>query len=221
MLDLAVVYAIVGAFGWGLCSGPPENSSRALNNDQLNEQSGSDASVVRRMPLDKSDVKLDHDVLEVVLGDLLAFDGTDSPVVVGGSPPEKILFAERVRQSSQTVDQVLFRHPENAWEKLTSSQINASREAAECLVRRIQKHNSFDDFAPQDKRIVIYKEQVNQTKGVSRRTRMDRVIQAWAPGYSKDKQLAVVRLFMVWGRHHMSGTYVLTWDNGKWSVCLR
>lgn len=185
-------------------------------------QRGLHSPIETRTPLERSIAELDLEVLEAVLGDLLTYSGEDSPLTTfQGSLPDEILFAAKAAHYPQTVDKVLYQHQEDLWENLTTTQCIAAREAAEFLVRRTQQLDSFGAFKPQDKRIRIYQDQEAQTEQGSNRWLFDRPVQAWPPGFSKDKRFAVVQLNIPQGRHGAVGTYLLSEDNGKWTVCLR
>ncbi len=190
------------------------------------QEESSDVSVSRptadgRIVVEKAISVLDNEVLAAVLDDILTYRGEDSPVAVQGSPPTEILFEPKPVQYPQTIDEVLFRHQQELWTKLTPTQTSASREAADHLVKRIQNRDFFVAFKPQDKRVRIHEEREAQTAEESVRSRFDRPIEAWPPGYSKNKRFAVVRLIVPWSIHHAEGTYVLSEDHGKWTVRLR
>lgn len=174
-----------------------------------------------RVTVEKPVDVLDAEVVAVVLDDLLTFAGDDSPVAVRGSPPNKILFAAKPARYPETVDQVLYQHKKKLWLTLTAGQTTAAREAAENLVKRLQNRDDSAEFKTKDKRIRIHVEREPQSQEESDRSMFERPIQAWPPGYSTDRRFAIVRLVIPWSIHHAEGTYLLSEENGKWTVLLR
>ena len=47
-------------------------------------------------------------------------------------------------------------------------------------------------------------------------------IQAWPPGFSANRQIAIVRVNLPWGGwHHAVSTHILENEGSDWSVVLR
>jgi hypothetical protein len=79
------------------------------------------------------------------------------------------------------------------------------QEAAENLVQRLDERNTFKDIRLKDPRFVI-----KDPPGVRQ------YLEAYAPGYSKDGQLAMVRLHVKLHMHSAIGTCVMVKKDGKW-----
>jgi hypothetical protein len=166
-------------------------------------------------------VALDHDVLSKVLDDLVSYNGDDSPLAGRDLPPRPIVFATTTIQHATTIDEVLYRSEFEVWEKLSAAQVVASQEAAANLVIRTLNHDSIGNLEMHDKRVRIQEFRPTPVRNPVPESLDDRPIQAWPPGYSKDRRLAVIRLIIPWNIHHVEATYLLWQDQGKWIVCLR
>ena len=165
---------------------------------------------------------LDPVVLDLVLRDLLAYKGDDSPVAGPGKEAERLLFSMTPSKYPTYEEQILRRRNEKACAALTPEQADGVREAARHLLARKRVNDVFRPFKPTDKRV--------QTLGpVSRSSNnrdslesmFDRPIAAYSPGYSKDRRIAVVHLSIPWSIHYANGTYVLVQKQGVWSILLR
>jgi hypothetical protein len=149
----------------------------------------------------------DGEVLGAVLGDLLTYQGEDSPLVpADGSKPTSISFTTQAVTLKQTVDEVLYQHEEEPWAKLSPVLLRGAGEAAQHLVARIGSVHRFDGFAPGDERI---------------RLEGERPIEAWPPGFSKNERVALVRLIIPWSVHQVYATYLLSREEGAWTVRFR
>ena len=166
----------------------------------------------------KSVADLDHAVLETVFADLLALD--KSPVAMRDKPPETIRVAPDPAAWPVTAERVLQRHEKKLWEALAPADLDAAKEAAADLLRRHEKHDTFASFASDNPRV---RRAVTATQPTQPADFNKRPIHAWSPGYTSDRQFAVVHLSIPWSIHHADATYLLRWDEpaGKWTIVLR
>ena len=54
-----------------------------------------------------------------------------------------------------------------------------------------------------------------------RRSRFDRPVLAYAPGFTADGRFAAVSLILPWSIHHADATYLLARDGDGWRIVLR
>jgi hypothetical protein len=107
------------------------------------------------------------------------------------------------------------RHDEKQWAKLSEAQLIAAQEAAADLVARWRAKEIDPPFAPSDPRIGL-------TTPSTQPARLDdRPVLAWRPGFTVDRQFAVVALSIPWSIHHTDATYLLARENGRWKIILR
>ena len=97
-----------------------------------------------------------------------------------------------------------------------------ARQAAKDLVRRSRKKDAYERFAAKDTRSGVLDKETNGS-GAPHPGFPDRpeLFSAYAPGYSRDQRLAVVRLAFTMELHGGVGTYILAKENGRWVVLLR
>jgi hypothetical protein len=164
-------------------------------------------------------VARDWSVADVVLNDLLVW--RDSPLLPAEPGEPILLFSQEALAQEVTVARVLRRRNVEEWDKLSGEQLALAREAAEDLVRRLPKNDAYKRFASTDRRIRAVDKR--QTEAATRVHYPDRpqLVRAYAPGYSRDQRLAVVRLDFDTARHGGVGTYILAKENGRWVVLLR
>lgn len=169
-----------------------------------------------------SDAGHDSAVLEVVLMDLLTWP--DSPLE-SHETTKRILFSQEGPADRPTVADVLDgKHAKKKWAKLSRIQRGLAREAAGDLVRRLEEKDAFKGFRPKETRIVIWDKRGADEKRDPRSLLIrPQVFRAYAPGYSRDRQLAIVRLTFPWSgpMHSGDGTYVLARKEGEWVVLIR
>ena len=168
------------------------------------------------MPKAGSDAGRDSGVLEVVLKDLLTWP--DSPLEFPRATEKRLLFSPEALTDPLEVSDILDRLDRKKRAKPPRTQRELVREAAEDLVRRREVKHSFRDLRPKDPRIVIG----DEGRADMKRGRVGpQVFRAYAPGYSRDRRLAVVRLTYPWSIHEGEGTYVLAKKGGEWIVLSR
>jgi hypothetical protein len=112
-----------------------------------------------------------------------------------------------------TIDGVLERADEKRWTVLTSTEVRATREAAEDLATRAPVCGG--EFAMVDRRIAL-RNGARENTGL-----FNGSATAFPPGYSRDGRLALVLISFPWSIHIASGTYVLVFVKGGWQVRLR
>lgn len=159
----------------------------------------------------------DAAVLEVVLTDVLTFDGENSPRDTRYGDKDHILVAPQPCSYKITLDRVLLQRTKASWEALSSEQLASAQAAAKDLVRRFDAKENFEPLISNDPRIEIQADPPTTQPGL----RMDRPICAWAPGYSGGGSFAVVRLSIPWSIHHADGVYLLEKHEGAWKIALR
>lgn len=189
----------------------------------------------------------DATVIEVALVDLLTYAGDDSPVTVlarpippptpapAGSravpdlekvrrarprlPPAHLWFAADAATRPQTMNEVLYQDDKKRWASLSPGEMGATREAAMDLIRRLSARDRFRRFTPKDRRIRVVAGAL--PKNTRQPNDPDRPIQAWTPGYSRNGDLALVRLIVPWNNNQAETTYLLGRRPGAWVVLLR
>jgi hypothetical protein len=157
----------------------------------------------------------DQITIEAALGDLLTL--TDSPLDVRGQPPAEIKFAPRASTYPVKVSQILMRRDKAKWDALSKEQLDAGTEAAEDIARRNYAADGFKPFQPRDPRIKLD----DGAPEPGRNLRFDRPVHAYPPGYSADRNYAIVFLSIPWSMQHADGTYLLARDGAGWRVILR
>jgi len=164
----------------------------------------------------------DAAVLETVLIDLLT--QPNSPVEPRNAIKKEIHFyPEALRYEIKAVDVVQI-GDEKKLEKLPTDQLAKAREAAEHLTQRVEKRKLFKEFVPKDNRIKLYlKEKAGKDKEPDVWIGGQQVFRAYSPGYSRDNELAIVRLSFGWSGnfHSAAGIYVLQKQKDGWTVLLR
>jgi hypothetical protein len=166
---------------------------------------------------DEKTAARDFDVLETVLKDLLS--SKESPLE-GMRVPEAErrirLFVEAgqrdfySREISIDISRAL---PDTVYR----GRARWIAQSVDDHVRRSARKNSFEAFRPTDHRIILT-EQANEptTNSVYRRRRQ--VFLAYPPGYSRDGELAIVRMTFPWSIHSGYVVYVLSKENEGWRV---
>lgn len=163
----------------------------------------------------------DAAVLEAVLVDLLT--QPDSPVEPRKEANKEIHFSTEALRNGVKGAEVLRMQDKKILEKLPTDQLAKAREAAEHLAQRVEKKEFFKDFVPKDKRIFLYVKDAAAKDKEESRLRGPQIFRAYSPGYSKDQELAVVRLSFTWsgGFHGAGGTYLMQKQKDGWKVLIR
>jgi hypothetical protein len=173
-------------------------------------------------PRPQSDSNADRDsaVLEVVLKDLLSWP--ESPFRPRDATKKQILFSPEALTGRLTVADVLQRHDPRGWQKMSPVQIVLASEAARHLARRLDAKDTLKGLKLKDERIAIWAKAGADAKRdrPSRRAR-PQVFRAYAPGYSHDRQVAIVRLAYPWSIHSGYATYVLARKENEWVILVR
>jgi hypothetical protein len=125
------------------------------------------------------------------------------------------------------------REPLEGTPRYGSTLDTVNRDEGGVLVGQLKKHakealadlghrdrDVFRTFAPKDSRvIVVEKEDVEKEKKAL--VRRIQIFKAYTPGYSRNGEVAVVRLEFPWGIHSGYGFYVMAKRNGNWTVLIR
>jgi hypothetical protein len=172
-------------------------------------------------PKASSDAGRDRAVLEVVLKD--RFTWPDSPIEPRRETRKQILFSPDAPAYRPGLDEILDRTDVKEWNKISPVQLGLAREAARDLVHRLGEKEPFKGFLPSDRRILISDEIGAPPTYDPLHPFQPQVFRAYAPGYSRDGRLAIVRLALPWsgGVRSGNGTYVLTMNEGDWVVLIR
>jgi len=181
-------------------------------------------------PAPSSDDGRDAAVLEVVLHDLLARDVVELPE---GAAKQLLFSTEAVdsEQASIRAADVLEEFPQTIlaevsgekllFANLSQEQSKLVREAAEHMARRVTAKDAVKPFVPKDKRIKMYSKKVEKQypKNVDERWG-PQLFQARPPGYSKNRQLAIVFIDFGWSNnfHPVLARYILIKKEGGWIV---
>jgi hypothetical protein len=97
-------------------------------------------------------------------------------------------------------------------------QIQRAVEAAKNAAWTQHERDFVESFRPKDGRIEVLDERRPDAGQGDRAAGTGEIIRAHTPGFSKDKQVAIVRVELGFG---VRGTYVLGRQDGKWAVLAR
>jgi hypothetical protein len=169
-------------------------------------------------PKADSDAVRDRAVLEIVLKDLLSCPDSG---LLSRETNKRIHFSPEAPSYRTDLEHVLDRWKrEKEWDKLSPVQFALAQQAARELIRRLEEKGVFEGFKPKDERIIIWdKARADATRDPQHWPLQ--VFHAYAPGYSQDRQLAIVRLTFDCFLHPGHTTYILARKEGKWVVLTR
>jgi hypothetical protein len=105
--------------------------------------------------------------------------------------------------------------------KLSQEQSKLVHEAADELARRWTAKEGIKPFVPKDKQMKPYSKKEEKEHGPKNlRDLGPQVFHAWPPGYSHDRQLAIVFVDFGWSenRHAAFGRYILIKKQERWTV---
>lgn len=163
----------------------------------------------------------DFDLLEAVLKDILSKHGPDSILY----NKKQLLFSldvpDFLGDRRLKVSDVANKERLKDRSKLSPAQLGLALEAAAELVRRQNLKSPFKDFKPTDKRIVIWDKARGTQDPSAPGLLQAQVFRAFAPGYSQNRQLAIVYLTYPSDIHFCFGSYGLAKKEGKWVVLFR
>ena len=152
--------------------------------------------------------QLEWSVLEAVLIDVLN-RRKNGMIVFGTARPGQLISA------SDLIDR------EEPPDELSAVQLQRTLEAAKDAARAQYERDFVESFRPKDERIVVLDERRLDAEREVRERGEEEIVRAHAPGFSPDKQVAVVRVHLDLGIHTGSVTYVLARQDGKWAVLAR
>jgi hypothetical protein len=179
----------------------------------------------------RSDDGRDAAVLEVVLQDLLA---RPNVVELPEGAAKQLLFSTEALDSDHLpirAADVLQEFPKSIlaevsgekmlFANLSREQSKLVREAAEHMARRATTKDATKPFVPKDKRINMYSKKLEKEypKNVGERGG-PQLFRACPPGYSNNRQLAVVFINFGWSNnlHPALARYILIKKQGGWIV---
>jgi hypothetical protein len=201
-----------------LASARPAAAPSACDPDQA---MGSSPAWSVPQPAETRDAR-DAAVLERALVDLL--ESRDSPFEPEDSKKEQLLFSPEALTYRLPVDDLLREFDAKRWAKLSPAQRRAAHDAAAEVARRVTAGDPFKPFKPKDERVTTCDRNIEEKdQGVHRSLRRRQVFHAFPPGYSRDGQIALVRMRFPWSGGHHSGevTYVLARQDEGWTVLVR
>ena len=159
---------------------------------------------------------LEWSVLEAVLVDIIdrheaAFPnrGRNETIVFATGRPGKLVSASGLIDGDQP--------PQG----LSAGQLESAIEAAKNAAWTQHERDFVESFRPKDERIVVRDERRLDPWRPVRVARTEAAIRAHAPGFSKDKQVAIVSVYLGGGIHLTYETYVLGRQDGRWVVLAR
>ncbi len=178
----------------------------------------------------QSNKMLDPQVLEAVLVYILsdtsksAYIDHDKTLLIDPIPDMYSMTQEQVYEPFTSS----FREFKKELNKLNKSERKKSHEAVKHMINRLGAKDGFEIFTPKDKRIT-FAQKANPSEGKSEEEKtkeivdqmLHRPILANPPGYSLDRQFAVVHLIVPWSIHSADATYFLANRNGKWVILAR
>ncbi len=160
------------------------------------------------------DPLVDEAVIGAVLEDLITYRGKDSPLPAPFGPPSAPLpFITVPVRFQLSLDTVLLHSDTKAWDRLSRAEIGSVCEAAAHLVSRAAA--PAPAFVVRNPRVRAM-EAEEENAGL-----FNRAVDAYAPGYSRGGDLAVVLVRIPWSIHSVDATYVLVRQEGRWKVRLR
>lgn len=161
---------------------------------------------------------LDTSVLEAVLIDLLS--RSDSPIEPKNETPSAVHFSTEAFGQEISRKAVLSTADATAFDNLSTEQLTRLHEAADHLIVRVKRKESFTDFQPKDSRIKLYSKKTEERAFRKGTFNLPQIFRAYPPGYSRDNELAIVHLHFTWSgnMHGAAGLYVLTKRNDGWAV---
>ena len=116
---------------------------------------------------------------------------------------------------------MLERQDAKEWEKLSRSELELARQAAEELVRRSRNGAPYNGFTSKDKRVGVLDKEHTAAALRIRFPERPEVVRAYAPGYSRDQRVAALRVAFTKDRHGGVGTYILAKKDGRWVILVR
>ena len=155
-------------------------------------------------------------MLEAVLIDLvssregrLLYSGSNGTIVFGTARPGELLSA------SELFDR------EEPPSELSAVEVQRTLEAAKNAAWTQHERDFVDSFRPKDQRIVVLDERRPDVQHEAGELQPEEIVRAHTPGFSQDKQVAVVRAHLDLGIHVGHVTYVLARQDRNWVVLAR
>jgi hypothetical protein len=159
---------------------------------------------------------LEWGVLEAVLIDLVSssearslYSGRNGTIAFGTARPSTLVAA------SELIDR------EEPPSELSAVQVQRALEAAKNAAWTQHERDFVESFRPKDQRIVVLDERRADAPDEVRARRRVEIVRAHTPGFSQDKQVAVVRVLLPVRLHVEYVTYVLARQDSNWTVLAR
>jgi hypothetical protein len=105
--------------------------------------------------------------------------------------------------------------------ELSAVQLQRALEAAKNAAWTQHERDFIESFRTKDQRIVVLDERRPGAENEVRALRRGEMVRAHTPGFSQDKQVAIVRVYLAMGLHVGHATYVLTRQDRNWVVLAR
>ena len=166
---------------------------------------------------EKSEVKRDEAILEVVLQDLLTLKEKGLPFSLPPAPREIFFNPDSCKYLKDKPQEVLEHW--GAWKKLSATERRAVGQATTQLTARKTEQGVFAHYRPQHPKIKIIR--IKERGGHAKPYQANYPLHAGAPGFTNDGQYAVLTLFFPEFLHSSNGAYILTRRRGYWEVLCR
>jgi hypothetical protein len=176
---------------------------------------GGTVSLAQADVIDSAPSPRDNAVVAAVVRDLLAYKGKDSPL--GGFGPEKPVPVDVVPATSSgvDVDGLLCSLDAKTWRTAKVMYRVPLKQALKELARRAPEAEGQFELTLKD--VVLQKGRAKP----SATSIFNRAIEFMLPGYSDDRQFAVVSFSVPWSIHSVGARYGLVQDGGRWRVVAR
>jgi hypothetical protein len=155
----------------------------------------------------------DQKVVAIAVEDLATNRGPGSPID-GIFSPDPLTLDPRPARYPLTHDEVLLlQSPSKRWQELSATEALAAGEAADDLAARVKGPEV--RFTAGSRNVPLY------AGDPEKAPRRETPIWVWLPGYSKNRETAVITLGITWSIHGCRGTFVLGRSAGSWKVRAR
>jgi hypothetical protein len=158
----------------------------------------------------------DQRVLVAALRDLTTEAGDESPVAFRGAVRAPLQVSSELTTRAVTVEQILEGRDSEEWRAVSKSNGGRLVQAANDLILRISRREDFIPFHSDSSRLEIRRPTQARSDDM-----FDRSTTMWPPGYSADRQIAIVRMSIPWSVHECIGTFLLERRQDDWLVIAR
>jgi hypothetical protein len=204
------------AGAWGVLGSGFRTEIKYLAPPAIRRQNAPGTSNSRELSLRAARLKnaaLEWSVLEAVLVDIINRNAARFP---DGGRDETIVFATarpgKLVSASELIDS------DNPPSGLSAVQFPHAMEAAKSAAWAQHERDFVESFRPKDARIEVLDERRPEAGQGVKAERTSELIRAHTPGFSKDQQVAIVRVELGFG---IRATYILARQDRKWLVLAR